>query len=216
MEDLGTGCSDADTQGSCTRGASGCCAEVSCRELLGGLCLREPWRTKLGPAHKGKDLWAKRLRPKTVRGGPACVSRSWVPPASWSLPLIPWFKKDWTPWLTTYHPAQRTRGKRPFVPSRSAHSTKKIFKKCKKMNRQWETTAQPLKPILNWANVCSPEHTSDTSTNYDSFLNWTFSSPNMVRTVQTLLHSQLACNEMQASAQTCSRRTADSMIENVG
>ena len=33
-----------------------------------------------------------------------------------------------------------------------------------------------LKPVLNWANVCSPEHTSDTSTNYDSFLkpvlNW--------------------------------------------
>ena len=73
-----------------------------------------------------------------------------------------------------------------------------------------------LKPVLNWANVCSPEHTSDTSTNYDSFLNWTFSSQNMVRTVQTLLHSQLACNEMQASARTCGRRAADSMIENVG
>ena len=73
-----------------------------------------------------------------------------------------------------------------------------------------------LKPVLNWANVCSPEHTSDTSTNYDSFLNWTFSSPNMVRTVQTLLHSQLACNEMQASARTCGWRAADSMIENVG
>ena len=29
----------------------------------------------------------------------------------------------------------------------------------------------PIKPVLNWANVCSPEHTSDTSTNYDSFLN---------------------------------------------
>ena len=28
-----------------------------------------------------------------------------------------------------------------------------------------------LKPVLNWANVCSPEHTSETSTNYDSFLN---------------------------------------------
>ena len=70
-----------------------------------------------------------------------------------------------------------------------------------------------LQPVLNWANVCSPEHTSDTSTNYDSFLNWTFSSPNMVRTVQTLLHSQLACNEMQASARTCGRRAADSMME---
>ena len=38
----------------------------------------------------------------------------------------------------------------------------------------------------------------------------------MVRTVQTLLHSQLACNEMQASARTCGRCAADSMIENVG
>ena len=73
-----------------------------------------------------------------------------------------------------------------------------------------------LKPVLNWTNVCLPEHTSDTSTNYDSFLNWTFSLPNMVRTVQTLLYSQLACNEMQALARTCGRRAADSMIENVG
>ena len=32
-------------------------------------------------------------------------------------------------------------------------------------------TFSSLKPILNWANVCSPEHTSDTSMNYDSFLN---------------------------------------------
>ena len=39
-----------------------------------------------------------------------------------------------------------------------------------------------------------------------------FSSPNMVRTVQTLLRSQLACNVMQ----TCGRRAADSMIKNVG
>ena len=38
----------------------------------------------------------------------------------------------------------------------------------------------------------------------------------MFRTVETLLRSQLACNEMQASARTCGRRAADSMIENVG
>ena len=38
----------------------------------------------------------------------------------------------------------------------------------------------------------------------------------MVWTVQTLLRSQLARNEMQASARTCGRRTADSMIKNVG
>ena len=86
----------------------------------------------------------------------------------------------------------------------------------KPRNRVQAVLLTSLKPVLNWANVCSPEHTSDTSTNYDSFLNWTFSSPNMVRAVQTLLHSQLACNEMQASARTCGRRAADSMIENVG
>ena len=28
-----------------------------------------------------------------------------------------------------------------------------------------------LKPVLNWVNVCSPKHTSNTSTNYESFLN---------------------------------------------
>ena len=39
----------------------------------------------------------------------------------------------------------------------------------------------------------------------------------MVWTVRrTLLCSQLAGNEMQASAQTCGRCAADSMIENVG
>ena len=75
-------------------------------------------------------------------------------------------------------------------------------------NGQVETDALSLKPVLNWANVCSP--------NYDSFLNWTFSSPNMVRTIQTLLRSQLARNEMQASARTCGRRAADSLIQNVG
>ena len=35
----------------------------------------------------------------------------------------------------------------------------------------------------------------------------------MVRTVQTLLRSQLACNAMQASARTHGRRAADSMIK---
>ena len=90
---------------------------------------------------------------------------------------------------------------------------------CNYCHKKTPLVASPpycFKPVLNWANVCSPEHTSDTSTNYDSFLDWTFSSPNIVRTVQTLLHFQLAWNEMQASARTCGRRAADSMIENVG
>ena len=38
----------------------------------------------------------------------------------------------------------------------------------------------------------------------------------MVRAAQTLLRSQLACNEMQASARTGGRRAADSLIKNVG
>ena len=64
-----------------------------------------------------------------------------------------------------------------------------------------------LKPVLNWANVSSPEHTLDSSTNYDLFFNWTFSSLKMVQTVrQTLLRSQLTCNEMQVSARTCGRQ----------
>ena len=71
-----------------------------------------------------------------------------------------------------------------------------------------------VKPVLNWAFA---EHTSDSSTNYDLFLNWTFISPNMVRAVRrTLIRSQLACNETQASARTCGRSTADIVIQNVG
>ena len=44
---------------------------------------------------------------------------------------------------------------------------------CSLSEEQSDTDKQAplLKPVLNWANVCSPEHTSDTSTNYDSFLN---------------------------------------------
>ena len=65
-----------------------------------------------------------------------------------------------------------------------------------------------LKPILNWVKCLFTKHISDSSTNYDSFLNWTFSSLNMVWTVQTLLCSQMACNEikLKASARTCSRQ----------
>ena len=40
--------------------------------------------------------------------------------------------------------------------------------------KRYRTEVLPLtslKPVLNWANVSSPEHTSDTSTNYNSFLN---------------------------------------------
>ena len=88
----------------------------------------------------------------------------------------------------------------------------KISKEIRKEMRESKARFFPCRVV----ECLFAEHTSDTLTNYDSFLNWTFSLPNMVRTVQTLLHSQLACNEMQALAQTCGRCAADSMIENLG
>ena len=74
---------------------------------------------------------------------------------------------------------------------------------------------QHLKPVLNLANVCSLNiHQTDRQAMI-RFL--TFSLLNMVWTIRrTLLHSQLACNEMQALARTCSRHAADSIIKNVG
>ena len=55
-------------------------------------------------------------------------------------------------------------------------------------------SAVTIKPVLNWANVCSLNILWTVRlTNYDSFLIWTFSSPNMVRTVRrTLLRSHTA------------------------
>ena len=41
--------------------------------------------------------------------------------------------------------------------------TSRIWQKPKSM--------QSFKPVLKWANVCSPEHTLDTLTNYELFLN---------------------------------------------
>ena len=73
------------------------------------------------------------------------------------------------------------------------------------------TLQQYVKPVLNWANVCSPNILRTVRQTIIRFL-----IELMVRTVRrTLLRSQLACNEMQASARTCGRPAADSMIENV-
>ena len=73
-----------------------------------------------------------------------------------------------------------------------------------------------LKPVLNWANVCSPNILRTLQRTMIRFLIELLVRRIWFGTVQTLLHSQLACNEMQASARTCGRRAADSMIENVG
>ena len=75
----------------------------------------------------------------------------------------------------------------------------------------WSASFLRLKPVLNWANVCSPNILRTLRRTMIRFL-----IELLVRTVQTLLRSQLACNEMQASARTCGRSAADSMTENVG
>ena len=62
------------------------------------------------------------------------------------------------------------------------------------------------------------EHTSDTETVWrtmSGFLIELLVRQTWFRQFDKL-HSQLDYNEMQASAQTCSRRTADSMIKNIG
>ena len=74
-----------------------------------------------------------------------------------------------------------------------------------------------VKSVLNWANISFAEYILEYLSNRTLFLNWAHSLPNMVWTVwQTMLRSQLAYNEMQALAWTCSRSTADSVIQNVG
>ena len=73
-----------------------------------------------------------------------------------------------------------------------------------------------LKPVLNWANVCSPN------------ILWTVQRTMICFLIELLVHrkwfgqfeeftcSQLACNGMQASAWTHDRRASDNMIKNVG
>ena len=73
-----------------------------------------------------------------------------------------------------------------------------------------------LKPVLNWVNVCSPNILPTLRRTMIHFLIELLVRQMWFGQSQTLLHSQLACNEMQASARTCGSRAADSMIENVG
>ena len=57
----------------------------------------------------------------------------------------------------------------------------------KRESKRYRTEVLPrtsLRPVLNFGECLFVEYTSDSSTNYDSFLNRTFSSPNMVRTVR--------------------------------
>ena len=57
-------------------------------------------------------------------------------------------------------------------------------------NRAKALLLTSLKPVLNWANCLFAEHTSDSSTNYNSFLNLTFLFAERVQAVRrTMLRS---------------------------
>ena len=71
-------------------------------------------------------------------------------------------------------------------------------------------------PVLNWANVCSPNILRTVRRTVIRFLIELLVRRTWFRQFEEFTCSQLACNEMQASARTCGRRAADSMIENVG
>ena len=84
--------------------------------------------------------------------------------------------------------------------------------------RCWESSLNiHPKPVLNWANYLFAEHTSDSSTNYNSFLNWTFTSSNMVRQFHELFFV-LNCLIMRCKLrpELAAEAQADSMIQNVG
>ena len=80
----------------------------------------------------------------------------------------------------------------------------KCFNRC--MEHSHKDSGRWLKPVLNWANVCSPNILRTLRRTMIRFL-----IELLVRRIwfgqsKLLLHSQLACNEMQASARTCGRQ----------
>ena len=76
--------------------------------------------------------------------------------------------------------------------------------------------ARGLKPVLNWANVCSPNMLRTHRRTMIRFLIELLLRRTWIGQFEEFTRSQLDCNEMQASARTCGRHAADSMIENVG
>ena len=70
--------------------------------------------------------------------------------------------------------------------------------------------------ILNWANVCSPNILRTLRRTMIRFLIELLVRRTWFGQSKLYFRSRLACNEMQASARTCGRRAADSMIETVG
>ena len=78
------------------------------------------------------------------------------------------------------------------------------------------TSTETVKPVLNCANVCLPNILRTVRRNMIRFLIELLVRRTWFGQFEEFTCSQLACNEMQASAQTCGTRAVDSMIENVG
>ena len=72
------------------------------------------------------------------------------------------------------------------------------------------------KPALNWANVCSLNILRTVRRTMIRLLIELLVRRTWFGQFEEFTCSQLACNEMQASARPCGRRAADIMIENVG
>ena len=70
--------------------------------------------------------------------------------------------------------------------------------------------------IVYWANICSPNILRTVRRTMIRFLIELLVRRTWFGQFEEFTCSQLVCNEMQASAQTCGRRAADNMIENVG
>ena len=85
---------------------------------------------------------------------------------------------------------------------------------CVSMVQYYFTSTETIKPVLNWANVCSPNVLQTVRRTMIRFLIELLVRRSWFGQRRTLLRSQLACNEMQTSARTCGRRAADSMIQN--
>ena len=73
-----------------------------------------------------------------------------------------------------------------------------------------------VKPVLNWANVCSPNILRTIRRTMIRFLTELLVRRTWFGQFNELYFVLNWLNEMEASDRTCGRRAADSMIENVG
>ena len=115
--------------------------------------------------------------------------------------------------------AARRSGRHQFQPCSTASSGSVfiLFYKTRSHIHYVVSKSHVLSPFsLNWAKVCSPNILRTVRRTVIRFLIELLVRRTWFGQFEEFTCSQLACNEMQASARTCGRRAADSMIENVG